>query len=143
MNNLKDTALVYWGKLISVVETKVKAATTAATIVSLLLTYLGVSVFKGDVPSWVVVAVTGVVTGALTFAAAWLAKHTPRVIIPALTATTSGFSPIPGSTLNPDGSYTMPATGVPVKGVEIPVGETATLSDPGDPVPPPRAVNPE
>jgi hypothetical protein len=129
MPNLKDLALVYWGKLINVVETKVKAATTAATIVSLLLTYLGVSVFKGDVPSWVVVAVTGVVTGALTFLAAWLAKHTPRVLIDS----SANLTPLAGSTLNPDGSYTVPATGVPVKGVAL---KADGVTDPGEPEPP-------
>jgi hypothetical protein len=79
-SNFKDTMAVVEGRLIRVVETKVKAATTAATLVSLAVSLLGLSVFHGAVPDWVTAVVGTAVTGVLTFTAGWLAKHTPRVI---------------------------------------------------------------
>lgn len=121
---------VYYGKLVNIVETKVKASTTAATVVSLVLSYLGVSVFKGDVPSWVDVVVTGAVTGALTFAAGWLAKHEPRVAVTA----TYPLSPI----------VTAPGAQTPMTGTSVPLGETATLTDDGNggAVPPAAGAGP-
>ncbi len=64
--------------LIDVVERKVKAASTAAALVGIATTELGLYVFHGAVPDWATGAVGGIVTGALTFVAGWLAKHTPR-----------------------------------------------------------------
>lgn len=66
------------GQLLDVVERKVKASTTAATLVGIATTELGLYVFHGTVPDWATGAVGGIVTGALTFVAGWLAKHTPR-----------------------------------------------------------------
>ena len=68
--------------LIDVVERKVKAASTAATIVAAVVSLLGLYVFHGDVPDWVSVAVGSLVTGGLTFFAGWWAKHTPRTVTP-------------------------------------------------------------
>lgn len=62
------------------VETKVKAGTAAATLTAGVLSLLGLYVFHGVVPDWVSVAVETVVTGALTFVAAWWARHTPRAL---------------------------------------------------------------
>lgn len=63
------------------VEAKVKAATTAATISAFVLSLLGQVVFHGGAaPDWAQTIVETVVTGALTFAAGWLAKHTPRTV---------------------------------------------------------------
>ena len=66
------------GKLLDVVEGKVKAASTTAALVGIATTELGLYVFHGAVPDWATGAVGGIVTGALTFVAGWLAKHTPR-----------------------------------------------------------------
>ncbi|APU20961.1 holin [Actinoalloteichus sp. GBA129-24] len=65
------------------VEAKVKSATIAATLTGLVLglitTYLG-----GPAPEAIVTAVTalvgGGVSGLVTFAAGWTARHTPRVL---------------------------------------------------------------
>lgn len=64
--------------LLDVVERKVKAASTTAALVGIATTELGLYVFHGTVPDWATGAIGGLVTGALTFAAGWLAKHTPR-----------------------------------------------------------------
>lgn len=60
------------------VERKVQASTTVAAVSGMALWVLGKYVFKGDVPdvfaSWVYVLVPGL----LTFAAGYLAKHSPR-----------------------------------------------------------------
>ena len=65
------------------VETKVQASTAAAAVSGLALWALGHYVFKTGVPdvvaSWVYVLVPGVIT----FAAGYLAKHTPRPVAPA------------------------------------------------------------
>ena len=62
------------------IETKVKAGTAAGAVSGILLWVLGRYVFKGTVPdvaaSWVYAAVPAVIT----FAAAYLAKHTPRPV---------------------------------------------------------------
>jgi len=65
-------------KLLDVVEGKVKAASTTAALVGIATTELSLYVFHGAVPDWATGAVGGLVTGALTFVAGWLAKHTPR-----------------------------------------------------------------
>jgi hypothetical protein len=80
--NVKNTVSVVEGYLINVVEAKVKAAATAATLVSLVVSLLGLYVFHGVVPDWVTAVVGTVVTGGLTFTAGWLAKHTPRTVAP-------------------------------------------------------------
>ena len=65
------------------VETKVQAATGAAAVSGLALWVLGHYVFKSGVPdvvaSWVYVLVPGIIT----FAAGYLARHTPRPDVPA------------------------------------------------------------
>jgi hypothetical protein len=65
-------------KLIDVVERKVTAAGTTAALVGIATTELGLYVFHGSVPDWATGAVGGLVTGALSFVAGWLTKHTPR-----------------------------------------------------------------
>jgi hypothetical protein len=76
--NWRDEVQRVEGKLIDVVEGKVKAASTTAAIVGIATTELGLYVFHGAVPDWATGAIGGIVTGALTFVAGWLAKHTPR-----------------------------------------------------------------
>ncbi|SEB43706.1 hypothetical protein SAMN04489727_1736 [Amycolatopsis tolypomycina] len=66
------------------VETKVKAGTAAATLTAGVLSLLALYVFHGVVPDWVSAIVETAVTGLLTFAAAWWAKHTPRPLGPAV-----------------------------------------------------------
>jgi hypothetical protein len=62
------------------VETKVKASTAAAAVSGIVLWILGKYVFKGTVPdviaSWTYVLVPAVIT----FAAGYIAKHTPRPV---------------------------------------------------------------
>ena len=65
------------------VERKVKAGTAAATLTAGVLSLLALYVFHGVVPDWVSASVETAVTGLLTFAAAWWAKHTPRALPPA------------------------------------------------------------
>ena len=60
------------------VETKVQASTAVAAVSGLALWALGRYVFKGDVPDVVVSWIYVIVPGVLTFAAGYLAKHTPR-----------------------------------------------------------------
>jgi hypothetical protein len=81
-SNFKDTLAVVEGRLIHVVEAKVKAATTAATATSLVVSVLGLSVFHGVVPDWVTAVVGTAATGGLTFTAGFLARHTPRTVAP-------------------------------------------------------------
>lgn len=66
------------GGLVNVVETKVKAGTTAATLTTIVIAALGLYVFKGTVPDWVTLVIQTAVTGGLTFVAGWWAKHTSR-----------------------------------------------------------------
>lgn len=71
------------GQLLDVVERKVKASTTAATLVGLVLSVVSLYVFHGGpVPGVVETIVTAIVggalTGATTFLAGYRAKHTPR-----------------------------------------------------------------
>ena len=61
-----------------VVETKVKAGTAAAALSGLVLWCLGRYVFKGDVPDVVASWVYAIVPAVITFAAGYLANHTPR-----------------------------------------------------------------
>lgn len=80
--NWKDEVAKAETVLIDVVERKVKAASTTAALVGIATTELSLYVFHGAVPDWVTGAVGGIVTGALTFVAGWLAKHTPRTVTP-------------------------------------------------------------
>lgn len=63
------------------VETKVTVAGVAALAsseaLSALTQYLG-----APLPTWGAQLVTAAVTGLVTFAAGWLAKHTPRPEVP-------------------------------------------------------------
>ncbi|HSZ38456.1 MAG TPA: hypothetical protein VK817_00715 [Trebonia sp.] len=60
------------------VETKVQASTAAAALSGLALFALGRYVFKGAVPDVVTSWVYVIVPSVITFAAGYLAKHTPR-----------------------------------------------------------------
>jgi len=65
------------------IETKVQASTAVAAVSGLALWALGKYVFKGDVPDVVASWIYVIVPGVLTFAAGYLARHTPRPDIPA------------------------------------------------------------
>ena len=96
--NFHDEVKRVEGALVGVVERKVKASATAATIVSAIVSLLGLYVFHGDVPDWVTAVVGSLVTGGLTFAAGWLAKHTPRTPPdPGGAPPATGPDPAPGS----------------------------------------------
>jgi hypothetical protein len=60
------------------VELKVKAGTAAAAVAGLVLWVLGRYVFKGAVPDVVASWVYAIVPAAVTFAAGYLTRHTPR-----------------------------------------------------------------
>ena len=60
------------------VETKVQASTAVAAVSGLALWALGRYVFKGTVPDVAASWVYAIVPGVLTFAAGYLARHTPR-----------------------------------------------------------------
>jgi hypothetical protein len=68
------------------VETKVTVATVASTLTGFVVVLLANTVFKSGVPAAVTDVVSAAVVGAVTFGAAWLAKHTPRLILPVLAA---------------------------------------------------------
>jgi len=97
--NWRDEVERAEGKLLNVVEGKVKAASTTAALVGIATTELGLYVFHGAVPDWATGAVGGLVTGALSFLAGWLAKHTPRVTPsgPPPADPGTGPAPAPGS----------------------------------------------
>ena len=61
-----------------VVETKVTAATIAAALTGVGLWVLQTYAFHGDVPLPVLAAVQTIVPAAVTFAAGYMAPHTPR-----------------------------------------------------------------
>lgn len=65
------------------VEAKVKAATTATFLVSLLLAVLNAvqadSSLLGPLPTWLQSVVIAVVPTAITFLSGWAARHTPRL----------------------------------------------------------------
>jgi len=61
-----------------VVETKVTAATIAAALTGVGLWVLQTYAFHGDVPLPVLAAVQTIVPAVVTFAAGYLAPHTPR-----------------------------------------------------------------
>jgi hypothetical protein len=64
------------------IEAKVKAATTATFLVSLLIAVLNAVAaddsLLGPLPSWLQAPVIAVVPAALTFLSGWQARHTPR-----------------------------------------------------------------
>ena len=60
------------------IETKVTASTAGAAIAGLILWALGTYVFDGQTPAAVAAVVALLVPAAVTFAAGWLAPHTPR-----------------------------------------------------------------
>jgi hypothetical protein len=64
------------------VETKVKAATSAAFLVGLAVALLnwavGDSSLMGSLPAWAQALVTLVVPPLVTFLSGWQAQHTPR-----------------------------------------------------------------
>ena len=64
------------------IETKVKAGTAAGAVSGILLWVLGRYVFKGNVPDVAVSWTYAVVPAVITFAAGYLAKHTPRPVTP-------------------------------------------------------------
>jgi hypothetical protein len=86
------------GELVNVIEKKVTASTSAATITTIIIAALGVYVFKGHVPDWATVLIETAVTGGLTFLAGYVARHTPRT--PAVTG-----SPATPPTDPQDGSW--------------------------------------
>jgi hypothetical protein len=61
------------------IEAKVQASTWAAAVSGLALWAMGTYVFKGSVPDVVVSWTYVIVPAALTFAAGYLARHSPRV----------------------------------------------------------------
>lgn len=60
------------------VEAKVQAGTAAATVAGALIWVLQQYVFKHNIDPGLVSLIYAAVPGALAFAAAWLAPHTPR-----------------------------------------------------------------
>lgn len=65
------------------VEAKVKAATTASFLVSLVLVVLNAvqadSSLLGPLPIWLQSIVVALVPTAITFLSGWAARHTPRL----------------------------------------------------------------
>lgn len=65
------------------IEAKVKAATSATFLVSLLIAVLNTVVsddsLLGPLPVWLQPIVIALAPPALTFLAGWQAKHTPRI----------------------------------------------------------------
>lgn len=80
-NEFRDEITKVKDGLIDVVEKKVTAATTAATISALVLTFISTYFFKGHVPDVVITLVDTVVIGALTFLGGYIAKHTHRTVV--------------------------------------------------------------
>jgi hypothetical protein len=84
------------------VETKVQASTAVAAVSGLALYALGRYVFKGDVPDVVASWIYFLVPGLLTFAAGYLAKHTPRpAAAPPAMPSNVTVTPPPEKTLQP------------------------------------------
>jgi hypothetical protein len=65
------------------VETKVKAATSATFVVSLLIAVLNAVVADDSLlqplPAWVQALLISVAPAAVTFLSGWQASHTPRI----------------------------------------------------------------
>lgn len=64
------------------VESKVKAATTGASLVSLLIAVLNIMVADNSLlaplPWWAQALILAVVPAGVTFLSGWQARHTPR-----------------------------------------------------------------
>jgi hypothetical protein len=88
MSKLAPVILHAVADLETKVEAKVKAASTASAATGFIVTLLGgLTVFHGGaVPSVITAAIGALVTGGLTFAAGYMAKHTPRAISSPTTA---------------------------------------------------------
>jgi hypothetical protein len=110
MTNFKHELQVIEGDLLNQVETKVKAASTAAAITGLVLSLLGAYVFRGAVPEWGQAAIDTVVTGGLTFAAGWLARHTPRVVDTPAAPVAPSPAPVQAPPAQPPAPPTGPAS---------------------------------
>jgi hypothetical protein len=63
------------------VELKVKVGGVAAAVTAGLLGLLGHVLPGGVVPDWAAVPLLALVTGAVTWGLAWLARHTPRDVV--------------------------------------------------------------
>ena len=83
------------------VETKVQASTAAAAVSGLALWSLGHWVFKGTVPDVVASWVYVLVPGLITFAAGYLARHSPRPDAAVPPAVPSNVTVRPEKTLLP------------------------------------------
>ena len=83
------------------VETKVQASTAAAAVSGLALWSLGHWVFKGTVPDVVASWVYVLVPALITFAAGYLARHTPRPAVPPPAAPSNVTVTRPEKTLLP------------------------------------------
>ena len=84
------------------VETKVQASTAVAAVSGLALWALGRYVFKGAVPDVVASWIYVIVPGVLTFAAGYLARHSPRVpAAPPAMPSNVTVTPPPEKTLQP------------------------------------------
>lgn len=68
--------------LIDVVEKKVVASTTTATLTSVVVAVVGLYVMHGTVPDWAITAIGTAVTGLATWVAGYFAKHTSRTVRP-------------------------------------------------------------
>jgi len=77
------------------VEIKVKVATAAATITAAVLAGVADVLPSGAVPGWLAAPVLAIVTGGVTFAFSWLARHTPRNIADVEVDTTPPVIPPP------------------------------------------------
>lgn len=68
------------------IEAKVKSATSATFLVSLVIAVLNAVAaddsLLGPLPAWLQPAVIAVVPAAVTFLAGWQAKHSPRITAP-------------------------------------------------------------
>ena len=91
------------------VEKKVQASTAAAAVSGLALFILGRYVFKGDVPDVVTSWVYAAVPALLTFAAGYLARHTPRPDVPP-PAAPSNVTVRPEKTLRPPPAQEPPSS---------------------------------
>jgi len=86
------------------VESKVVAATVASTLSGLVVMLIGTLLFHGaSVPAAVASFVGAVVVGVVTYAAGWMARHTPR---PRVITVDTGSSAPPTATPAPFSSVT-------------------------------------
>jgi hypothetical protein len=99
-------------------ERKVQAGTAAAAVSGVVLWVLGRYVFRGAVPDVFASWIYAIVPGLVTFAAGYLAKHTPRPAVPRALA-----------------PYEAPSSRVPVAEPAVPEPEQspAAVKEPGVP----------